>query len=443
MACWVQHLFFGANSGLAAMSYRFRKFFAYSTLATLSIVSDRFLEAKAQESIRECPYIVKKDDTLSVILYRVGIDKSRGFPLYCKGCWVELNQNANPQISDWRQLNLGEKLRILIPSQIPECLPQLPSPPLKDSSTQPEAIKIDPPPLAPTASPIGTNPELPKEPQASTQQMPTTPVVPKAATSATETLKKKKKKKMKKKSDHWLRDRLSSTVSLRYGSAPPTGDYILLSKVRQWSAVYESRYQPMSKLRVYVDYIPRVSETFNGNDYFMKSMKLQIGRAFLFSPRQNDTIEIVPKLGYWSYHSIFPDFSDTQTDTVELKFERQLNLGLELSWEHDFGVIKPRVLAGGDATIDFLGIGGKDSACGRSYRTGVELAVRGPTIKWSTTKLTTLGYLFGIFENVTINRGIKTALSTVKETASQTSANEIKNTSYNLNIFGVGIGLGW
>ncbi|MCX6126927.1 MAG: hypothetical protein NTV34_19555, partial [Proteobacteria bacterium] len=203
-------------------------------------------------------------------------------------------------------------------------------------------------------------------------------------------MKENMKEKKKKKNDSWLRDRLSSTVSLRYGRALPTGDYILLPNIRQWSAVYESRYQPLSKLRVYVDYIPRVSENFLGNEYYMKSMKLQIGRAFLFSPRQSDTIEIVPKLGYWSYHSMFPDFSDSQTDAVELKFERQLNLGLDLSWEHEFGVLKPRLVAGADATNDFLGVGGKDSAGGSSYRTGVELAVQGPTINWSTTKLTTL-----------------------------------------------------
>ncbi|MCX6126928.1 MAG: hypothetical protein NTV34_19560 [Proteobacteria bacterium] len=145
------------------MFCRFNKIFVYSTLAMLSVISDGFLDAKAQESLRECPYIVKKGDCLSEILYRLGINKSRGFPLYCKGCWVELNQNANPQISDWRQLNIREKLRILIPVQIPECFPQVPLPP-EEPSTQPEAIKIDSPPLAPAASPLVTKPEVPKEP---------------------------------------------------------------------------------------------------------------------------------------------------------------------------------------------------------------------------------------------------------------------------------------
>lgn len=401
--------------------------------------SGGFLDAKEKDSTKECLYVVKEDDALSLILYNAGITGSKGFRLYGKGYWLEINQDANPQISNWHQLSVGEKLRIIVPSQIPYCIPTPEEKPPEKTST--EIVIVEP---APTPTPFAPPPsDADPVPEKEVKPAPLPPPKEPDPTEIEDKRTPAKKLKKKSRNSHWLRDRLSSAVSLRYGSALPTDNFILLPNIRQWSTVYESRYQPLRKIRVYFDYIPRVSETFVGNDYYLESTKLQVGRAVLFNTWENDTFEIVPKLGYWSYHAMFPDFTDVQADAVELKFEKQLNLGLDLSWEHEFGILKPRLLAGGDATMGYLGVGKKDSAGGTSYRTGFELAVKGPSIRWSTTSLTTLGYLFGTFESVKITRGTKTTLSVVKDTATENAAVETKDTSYNVNILGCGIGLAW
>lgn len=373
------------------------------------------LLARSKPEPLVCHYTMDTGDSLSMILFNGGIGSGEtAFHLYGEGGWVEINIKANPSISDWNKIPVGTKIVVYFPADVKECPSKLPKPQTTEA-----------PPAQPEPSPL--IPEKTVDASPGSQEA------------------KKEDEDVLKELEDQLKKLTSSSVSLRYGRSTEGSGYILLPRVATWSVVYESRFEAFRKLRVYFDFIPRVTETWHQHQFYMESSRLQLGRAFVWDLWSWAEFDVAPKIGYWRYASHMP-LKEDGIVAVELGFNRQLNLGFDAGVSRRWGVLTGRVWHGRDATLAFMR-GDKDTAGGQAYRTGLEGSVSGPNISFGDFEATTVFTLFGMDESVKISHGKPLSLlSTIRDTTTNQDLNSVDQTkavSYDIIYVGLGLGLSW
>jgi hypothetical protein len=242
-----------------------------------------------------------------------------------------------------------------------------------------------------------------------------------------------------------LGDLASASVDLRYSkSLESAGDTLLLSKLAQYSVVFESRYAALQKIRVYFDYMPRVSEHFLDKKFYVESARLFLGRAFLWDLGPIATLEITPKIGYWRYESSLPLIGSDGVRAVDLGFANQLSFGGDIGLARRFGSFTPRLWHGREFTASL--IKSSDSAAGRNYRTGFEAKLDGPDLSFFSALFQMYVVGFVMEEANRITKGKTNPLSGAKDNLGQSTSSDgddSKDVDYQVNYAGFGLGLSW
>ncbi|MCX6116632.1 MAG: hypothetical protein NT027_03760 [Proteobacteria bacterium] len=381
--------------------------------------------AERMPSVLHCPYVIKSGDNLSMLLFEKGIGtKTSPFHLYGKNGWVKKNKERNPQVVDWSQIEIGSDIALVFPKT------------LLEKCTKEEA------PLETPAAPVQLQPQPSMPPPVQEKDVRTLPQSPR---------KSLKSKSRPQKDERYsidlpnLRNLASASVDLRYAkSLEPGGDTLLLPRLAQYAVVFESRYAALKKIRVYFDYMPRVSEDFLEKTFYVESTRLFLGRAFLWDLGPIATLELTPKIGYWRYESVLPLVDSDGVRAEGLGFTRQLSIGGDVGLSRRFGILTPRLWHGREFTANFLKA--SDSGAGQNYRTGFETRVDGPNV--SLFGASTHVYLVGFMmqEATRITNGTANLVSGVKDNvghSTATSGDERKDVNYQVNYGGLGLGLSW
>ncbi len=381
--------------------------------------------------VMRCPYVVKPGDNLSNLLFEKGIGaKTSTYRLYGKAGWVKKNKEKNPSIIDWSQMEIGSEIALVFPKNlIQQCTRE-------DEPVEPQVAPVLPQPQTPP------QPQLPPPAKLRTE----IPQPPRKVLKAKVRPRQKPSQSDKNEVDlPNLRDLASASVDLRYSkSLEPGGDTLLLPKLAQYSVVFESRYAALKKIRVYFDYMPRVSEDFLEKTFYVESTRLFLGRAFLWELGPIATLEPTPKIGYWRYESVLPLIGIEGVRAVELGFTRQLSVGGDFALSRKFGLFTPRLWHGREFTANLLK--SKDSAAGQNYRTGFETKVEGPSISLfgASTQMYVVGFVME--ESTKITNGKSNALAGAKDNIGHSTAagaDERKDVDYHVNYAGLGLGLSW
>jgi hypothetical protein len=372
-------------------------------------------------SVLQCSYVVKPGDTLSNLLFEKGIGSSSSkYRLYGKSGWVKKNKDKNPAVMDWTQMSIGSEISLLFPKPMIERCPK------ENEKVVVVPIQVKPPDQAPQVAPrISARPDQPKRP------------IPEPA-----------KREVTAKSDinmPNLRELTSGSVDFRYSkSLEPSGDTLILPKLAQYSLVFESRYEALNKVRIYFDYMPRVSEEFLEKTFYLDSMRIFLGRSFFWEMGPIATLELTPKIGYWRYESVLPLLGSDGIQAVELVFKSQLSMGGDIAISRKFGWITPRLWHGREFTANL--IKNTDSAAGQNYRTGIETKFDGPDFPMlgASAQMHVVAFLMN--ESTKITNGTSSDLSGAKDSLGQANASsddDRKDVDYHVNYAGLGLGLSW
>ena len=410
------------------MQHRRRNRWTASIAVALFAASFHAFGVERVTSVRQCSYVIKPGDILSNILFKKGIgSKTSPYRLYGNKGWVKKNKEKNPSIIDWSRIEIGSEIALVFPKNLLE----------KCDREYREDVRLEQP-----ISQVPPQSEVPPPDEQRTQTPP----------SPRKPLKSNAKPHHKAVNDENdvdlpnLRDLASASVDLRYAkSLEPSGDKLLLPKLAQYSIVFESRYAALKKIRVYFDYMPRVSDDFLAKTFYLESTRLFLGRAFLWELGPVATLELTPKIGYWRYESVLPLAYSDGIQAVDLGFTRQLSIGGDVALSRRFGLFTPRVWHGREFTANFLK-NKSDSAAGQNYRTGFETKVDGPNVSLFGASMQMYVVGFVMEESSRITNGKVNALSGAKDTvqnSTATSSDESKDVDFHVNYAGLGLGLSW
>lgn len=190
-------------------------------------------------------------------------------------------------------------------------------------------------------------------------------------------------------------------VGMRMGKQVIPGDP-LLTKAVSVGVLGEVRGGPLEGLRVYYDYLPKITADDNGFATSIAWSRLIFGASFGFSPGWLiDRIDITPKIGMWSLVgdlAVRDPETDAVTGTEEFDFKQKFSLGLEagVEWPRDDFLV--RGWYGFDTALSFGKYGGSNV---KSNRLGVDTYWKaGPTFPIFGVPFKTAILAFYFYETV-------------------------------------------
>jgi hypothetical protein len=365
-------------------------------------------------------YTVRRGDTISEILHRLGIGQDHGpFRLFGAGKGLarvlELNRAV---LRDGGSLVPGQRLVVEVPVAIkaPQSIKsEPPAPPL--TTTTPKS-KVEDPQNQPVKAII----TLPKEEIA---KIPPEILGEKLTDEAIADLTPEENAKIpgpvreEKAWDFSLLDTLkpgaseffselkqataAAYVGFRYGISIAEPESKLAAKLRLYSFLAEIRGGVLTGLRFYYDIVPMVSAEVDGQSQAIGWRRALLGWAFEFGPLAIiDKLHLTPKLGRYTVDSrlLLGENSAGEPVVGDLRIREGLSTGLEADVELAAFFYIVRLWAARD--VSDLGIAKAPAETVSSTRLGLDLFLKGPGFGHFGGKASLHYLLFAYNEQVTL-----------------------------------------
>lgn len=374
-----------------------------------------------------CLYTVQEGESLVGIFqhFGFGVPGAR-YRLYQRDSYLAKTFKQNRSIEDWYHLMPGQQLTLVLPPELEQRCRELT---LATEKPTPPPTSIPIPEIAPP-SPI-TEPEgeeLPSptpppelEPEATIEETLPPPPPPEPEPGTTPTPESKLK--------HKRTEKVAPLFRAMYGISLAPEEYLLLTKMSYFSAVYQ--FKSDWNWHLSLDVLPPARDVYGELVFRASSYRLSGGPILVLPWR----IKIIPKVHYWSFDGDLPlDYEEyLNVLTVSMRY---VGVGLRAEWDQP---ISQKLIFSlwGDSALD-----GKIQQ--KNQSTGV-LGIAGARLGYQLTRQWNAG-LFGNFQENRFFHGEVTTLGKRLRNPLSDQPNHVgesASSAYRLFYAGIFVGAMW